>query len=331
MYSLRIINRDELQELLTMEDAIEAVSEAYRLFSTGQAGIFPSIIHEFDPGRNDMDLKAGYMDGAGLYGLKVMSTVADNPARRDMPELSGLVAVFSIETGTPLGLLDGTGITNTRTGAAGAVGARNLARKDSRHLLLIGAGAQGHAQLEGVSRVLPALTDVTVVNRTYDRAKRFVEAVAPDHPAYHMKTAPPADLPDIAGTADVIVTGTSARSALLQSDWIRPGTHITAIGTDMKGKQELDPELFRKASVVVDSRLNALDHGESQYACNNGWITEESVAEIGEVIAGTRAGRTDDEDITIFDATGMALQDILTGNIVLQRAAEKGVGTVVSI
>ena len=331
VYHMRVLNCHDLGQVLTMSEVVGCVEEAYRLFSAKEAGLWPVIFHEFEPGIRDMDIKSGYLEGAGLFGLKVVGYSADNPTRLDSPALSGLVMVMSIETGQPLGLVDGMTVTSLRTGAAGAIGAKWLARKDSRKVLILGAGAQGRAQLEGLMAVMPELEAVTFASRHVETAASCVEEMAPRYPGVVLDHVEWKNIAEPASLSDIIVTCTPAREGFLRKEWIRPGTHINAIGADMTLKQELDPELVSSSRIFVDSLEQTLHHGECHHAYEKGLIREGDVTEIGSVLLGHSGGRTSDEEITLFDATGMALQDIITANLALKRASERDLGSVVTM
>ena len=331
MYHMRVMNSNDLEQVLTMPEVVECVEEAYRLFSTREAGLWPVIFHEFEPGVRDMDIKSGYLEGAGLFGLKIVGYSADNPVKINAPALAGLVMVMSIETGQPVGLVDGMTITNLRTGAAGAIGAKWLARKDSRKVLILGAGAQGRAQFEGLMAVLPNLESVTFSSRHAETAIACVKEMADRYGSVEIDHVDWGNIAEPASKADIIVTCTPAREGFLKQEWVSPGTHINAIGADMTLKQEVDPQLVAASRLFVDSRTQTLHHGECHHAYEKGLISEEDVTEIGSVLIGQKEGRHSDEEITLFDATGMALQDIITANLALTRAAEKGLGSVVTM
>lgn len=331
MYKMRVLNWKDLEGLLPMAEVIECVEKAYNLYSSKQAALWPVIFHEFEPGIRDMDMKSGYLDGAGLFGLKMVGYAADNPKKLNAPALSGLVMVMSIETGQPVGLVDGMTITNVRTGAAGAVGAKWLARKDSQKALIVGTGAQGRAQLEGLVTVMPKLNSVTAASMDPEMDRIYVEEMSAKFPSLSIRSVPWERIGEPASTSDIIVTCTPSREGYLKKDWVKPGTHINAIGADMTLKQEIEPSLVASARLFVDSRSQTLHHGETHHAYDQGLIQEESVTEIGKVIAGGNTGRMTEEDITLFDATGMALQDIITADLALRRATERDLGTIIEM
>lgn len=329
MYPLRLLDRSQFEALVGMAEAIEGVDRAYRLFSRGEAGVFPVIVHQFEPGIREMDLKAGHLSGAGVFGMKMLGWCAENPAR-DLPPLAGLIVVMDVDRQQPIGILDGTPVTFLRTGAAGAVGARTFARKDSRTALIVGAGNQGRAQLWGLSLSMPGLESVSVCDIVDEQAIRFVSEQQARYPALKLAAVPFKELSEAAPAADLIVTCTRSREFFLRKEWISPGTHINAIGADMPGKQELEPALVASAKVFADSPAQVVAKGECQHASKLGLVSMENITEIGAVLEGTRAGRTSPSDVTLFDATGMAIQDLVVGAIALEKAEELKIGTVVN-
>lgn len=331
MYSMRLLNAADLSCILVMKDVTAAVEKAYRLFSRGEAGLYPIISHEFEPEKKEMDIKSGHLKGAGIYGLKIVGYSAENPVKRGVPALAGLVVVMNIETGQPLGLVDGMTVTNMRTGAAGAVGARTLARKDSENVLVLGTGAQGRAQMEGLLEVMPEIRTVRAAGRTRENVEEYAENMHKRFPEVEFLPVPFEDIQSAAEVSDIIVTCTPSHEPIIKRGWVRPGTHITAIGADFPGKQELDEYLTGSATVVADSREQVIRQGECRKACESGLLPPAEIREIGDILEGKAEGRTSPEDITIFDSTGMALQDILTADLAIERAEENGTGTIVEM
>jgi len=328
MYPLRLLDRAQFESLVGMAEAIEGVEQAYRLFSRNEAGVFPVIVHQFEPGKREMDLKAGHLAGAGVFGMKMLGWCSENPGR-SLPPLAGLIVVMDVDRQQPLGIIDGTPVTFLRTGAAGAVGTCAFARKDSKNALIVGAGNQGRAQLWGLSLAMPGLETVSVCDIDDENSTRFVSEQQEKYPAFRFEPVPFSALAKATEEADLIVTCTRSRNFFLKMEWVSPGTHINAIGADMPGKQELEPELVASARVFADSIAQVLAKGECQHAGKLGLISEKSITEIGAVLEGMKPGRFNPSEVTLFDATGMAIQDLIVGAIALRRAEERGVGTVV--
>ena len=332
MYDLQIIDAVQFGSLVTMDDLIPGVEEVYRLYSSGSAGVFPILFREFDPGRVDMDIKSGYMDGAGIYGLKIIGWNRDNPGQLGVPALAGLIVVMDIATQQPLGILEASPVTNLRTGAAGALAARTFARPESERVVIVGSGAQGRAQLMGLSKVLKNMKRVDLFDGHAATAEKMVADVAPLYPGILIATHPFGELEQYVRQADVLVTCTPSKTAFVEAGWFKRGTHVNAIGADIPGKQELVAEALVSADKVFgDARAQVTLKGESQHAVAKGLIDPEAIAEIGEVLNGTKPGRTSPDEITLFDATGMALQDLIAAKIAFARAKERGIGTIVKM
>ncbi len=328
MYSLRILDTRQFKSVIEMTDVIASVEEAYKLYSSGQAGLFPIILHEFETGKNDTDIKSGHLTGAGIYGLKLLGYNIDNP-QRGLPALSGLITLMDIDTQQPLGIVDASAVTYMRTGAAGAVGAQTLARKNSRKVVLVGAGVQGRAQLEGLSYALPGLEEVHIVDVMQEAAVKMVSEKQPVYPGIKLYGHNFSELETVIKQADVIVTCTTAREFFIRNDWVRPGTHINAIGVDMPGKQEVEPSLVASSKVFADSIAQVVVKGECQWASRDNSLPKEKITEIGDVLNGTKEGRASEDEITLFDSTGMALQDLITAKLALDKAKAQNIDTIV--
>ncbi len=326
MYSLRILNSEQTNRLLNMEQALSDVELAYRLFEKGEAEVFPLIVHQFEKGKREMDLKSGHLAGAGIFGMKMLGFCSENP-ERGMPPLSGLIVVMDVDTQQPIGILDGTPITFLRTGAAGGVAAKTFSRKGSKRALIIGAGNQGRAQLQGLASAMPMLEVIDICDIKYESSCSFVNTQNKKYPNFKLRAVPYTGLAEVAGQVDIIVTCTRSREFFLKKEWVKPGTHINAIGTDMPGKQEIDPELMANVKLFGDSRSQVLQKGECQYVAKSGKVSADDITEIGEVLEGSKPGRISEDDITIFDATGMAIQDLIVSAKLLEKAKELSIGT----
>jgi len=305
MTRVRILRADDVREALPMTLCIEAVQAAFVAYSAGEAEL-PSVIHlDVPEAKGEVHVKAGHIHGAPAYAVKVASGFYGlDPAATD-----GLVLVFDATTGAPIAiLLDGGLITDTRTGAAGGVAARWLAPETVDVVAVIGTGIQARRQVEALRCVRPELGEIRVWGRDMDRAMR----------AAHDIGAMVSDSVQEAVTgASVVITATASREPLVRSAWVAPGAHITAVGSDGVGKQELDPELLRRADVVaVDSLDQCRRLGELQHALGEA----DRVVELGRICAGEAAGRTSRGQLTICDLTGVGVQDVAAANAVLANA-----------
>jgi len=316
------LSEDEVQSLLTMDEAIPAVEEAFREHGRGKAQMPPKSYLYYEKYDGDLRTMPAYLEELDATGVKVVNVHPANPAV-GLPTVMAVVILNSPQTGAPIAMMGGTHLTNMRTGAAGAVAARYLARRSSRRVGLVGAGAQARTQLLGLARSFEIET-VIVADLSLDRA-RALERDAKDFlQAEYLLTTEIRDACD----CDILVTTTPSRKPLVKEEWIMDGTHINAIGADAKGKEELDPHLLQRAKVVVDDLAQASHSGEVNVPLTEGlFAPEEIYATIGEVVAGKVQGRADDEEITIFDSTGLAIQDVATATRVHQKALELELGT----
>ena len=306
MPTVRILRADDVRAALPMAACIEAVQEAFVAYRAGRAEL-PGVIHlDVPEAKGEIHVKAGHLHGAPAYAVKVASGFyAQDPAAID-----GLVLVFDASTGAPVAfLLDGGLITDTRTGAAGGVAARWLAPARVGVVAVIGTGIQARRQVEALRCERPEIGEIRVWGRHMDHAAR----------AAHDIGAMVSDSVQEAVTdADVVITCTAAREPLVRAEWVSPGAHVTAVGSDAAGKQELDPALLRRADVfAVDSidqceRLGELQHAPDQAG---------RVVELGAICAGDVPGRTTAEQLTICDLTGVGVQDVAAANAVLANAA----------
>ncbi len=249
---------------------------------------------------------------------------------REDNERFGLPTVFSIliythpESGFPLAICDGSHHTMMRTGSSAAVSAKWLARKDSKVLAIVGAGMVGKGSLATCNEVF-AWDEVRVWSRRQETLDRFVAEEQPQYESFELRAS--TDLEEVVRGADVVVTGTHARGGIVEDAWISPGTHIAALGADLEGEQELEGSILQRARVFVDDIRQCRADGEINVPLREGLIAEDGVAgEIGKVIIGELPGRESDEQITVFDSTGIALQDSATVPLEYERALAAGVG-----
>ena len=332
MKQVAILSKEDTQKVLKIEDVIKAVDSVYRQKAEGKAVVWPMVFYEFEPGVADMDIKSGWLKDSGIFGLKLVSWFLKNP-EKGLPQLTGTLMVMNAETGEPLGFLDAAYITGIRTGAAGALGAKYLARPESEKLLLVGAGHVAQFQIAAMLVLFPELKEIMIYDPLdFEKAVTFAEKM-PDilkddfgistdiRPAFI-----PVDVGEIekaVGESDIIITVTPSRSPIIKESWVRKGTHFSCIGADLPGKEEIDPEIFKVARVFADDIPQCCRVGELEIPVAKGFISAEDVAgEIGDVATGKVQGRENDNQITIFDATGTALLDLITGKLALDKIVE---------
>ncbi|MFQ5877988.1 MAG: ornithine cyclodeaminase family protein [Acidobacteriota bacterium] len=323
-----ILREPEIRARLDMRSCIEVVEEAFAAYSAGRAEL-PEVISLRIPGRRgEIHVKGGHLHGRRHYAVKVASAFQDNPSR-GLPRNDGMVLMFDAETGAPAAfLLDNGYLTDLRTGAAGGVAARHLARRDARVVGVVGCGVQARYQLEALALVR-AFREVRIYGRRPERARRCAEEMArrAGTPA-GCRFAAAASVREAVQGADVVITVTPSREPLVKAEWLAPGAHVTAVGSDEPDKQELHPEVLARADrVVADSRAQCLRMGEIHHAVASGAIPESKIdAELGEIAAGRRPGRRGESEITVCDLTGVGVQDVAAAGAALERARAAGAG-----
>ena len=340
MGKLLILSERDVRELFTLTDALEAVEGAYRQKAEGTGVAWPMVYAEFDPGVADMDIRAGDLKESEVFGLKLTAWFSKNPAH-GLPEIYGTTLICSDTTGEPLALLNASAITGLRTGAAGALGLKWLGRKDARTLAVAGAGAQSVYQVAAALVAVPSIERVLVwdpVSPTapIERVERMRTEVADLLAAcgaertYSLEAV--ADGAEAVGSADAVVTITPARTPIIQDAWVQPGCHISCVGADMPGKQEVASAIHARARLFADDIEQSVTSGELEIPCTEGAITRESFAgELGQVIAGMVPGRTAEDEITVFDTSGIAVQDLASSAVIYERARKQGLGTYVEL
>jgi ornithine cyclodeaminase/alanine dehydrogenase len=319
-----LLSRKDIASLVTLDDCIDAVESAFRDHAQGKS-LGTGILH-MDAPDGEFHIKAGGLHEPSLYfALKANAGFFNNAERFGLPNIQGLILVYSAENGYPLAVLDSLGITGKRTGAATAVAAKYLARPDSKIATICGCGTQGRVQLRSLAKVLP-IEKAHAYSIFEGEADRFASEMGSE---LGIDVVPAAALESAVGASDVCVTCTPAREYFLKEEYVRPGSFIAAVGADSPDKQELDPKLIANNTLVVDLAEQCVDVGELHHALKAKLMTEADVhAELGDIIAGKKPGRTRDDEITIFDSTGTALQDTAAAIVAYERARQSGAGQV---
>jgi ornithine cyclodeaminase/alanine dehydrogenase len=325
MMKTLLLKKEEVRRLIGMKEVIAAVEEAYKAFNSGQVMQPPYIGIDLPGHRGEIDFKLGYNQANELISMKASSGgFTGNPEQYGVPNGMGTVLLFDGRSGALLCVMDGSLLTGLRTGAAGAVSVKALARKNARKITSIGTGNQARMQIRAIREVMK-IEEIHAWDHHPETLAKFKADIESefDIPVVMAKSKQEA-----VAQADILVTTTRGKGSLVEAGWVRPGTHIVAIGTDAPGKQELDPQIFRGAKIVVDSMAQCIEKGESQHPLNRQIIAREDIhAEIGELLLGRKPGRESDEEVTIFDSTGMAIQDNTTAGKIYRNALERQAGT----
>ena len=314
MYDL---NKSQIMELFQFDNAAKVISAAYIASSSGnvQTG---DVVHLSFPGSNgDCHVKSGHINNAESYVIKIASGFYDNPSK-GLPSSNGMMLAFSASTGEPKAILRDEGwLTDMRTGIGGAVATKALAAKNAEKVLIIGSGIQAQFQAKCLASLMP---ERPFNFNIWGRNTSAAAALAEELRGYNLNADVAKNLDEEVPLADIIITTTPATSSLFGDNLVRPGTHITAIGADTHGKQELPTSLIESASLLVcDMISQSLNHGEFQVI--NDTDLSKKVLELGNILSNSCAGRTSDYDITIADLTGIAAQDIAITTGIIDAAA----------
>lgn len=315
------LSEDDVKSVLKMDDAVMAVENAFRDHGLGRTQMPPKSYLYFSRHDGDLRTMPAYLEGLDSAGVKIVNVHPGNPGR-GLPTVMATFVLNSPETGAPLAVMGATYLTSMRTGAAGGIAAKYLARPGSKVVGMVGAGAQARTQLMSLAGFFK-IESVIVSGRSIESARTFEKDARAFLNCEYIPTSNPQDACD----CDILVTTTPVRSPIVKDSWVKPGTHINAIGADAKGKQELETDLTRRAKIVVDDMVQAVHSGEVNVPISEGKLKPEEIyAQIGDIVAGKVTGRTSEEEITIFDSTGLAIQDVATGRMVYEKAIGAGKG-----
>jgi ornithine cyclodeaminase len=309
-----VMSLQEIKQRLNLEDSenfqriVQAQERGFMALTRGDA-VVPPVFHMlFDSGYSgDLHVKGAHLVGGDVYVIKMATGFGENPTAFGIPASQGLMIVGSVKTGKAIALLQDEGyLTDLRTALAGLIAARYLAPKKVTAIGVLGTGGQARLQVQYL-KSQTTCREVYVWGRSPERVEEYVR----DMESHEFDVHRAATAAEVARTCNLIITTTASKEFLLRADDIRPGTHITAMGTDAPGKQELDPRIFSKATLaVVDSKSQCMHHGDSHYAIEQGTITASELVELGQVIADPTLRRTEEDSITVADLTGVGVQDL---------------------
>lgn len=319
-----VLSKQDIQTALPMRDAIEAMKRAFKQLYLGKATV-PARIHIDVPEHNGTTLfMAGYLNEDKNIAVKIVSVFADNP-EKNLPVINAIVVIIDAETGIAQAILDGTYLTAIRTGAAAGAATDFLAREDASRAAIFGAGPQGRTQLEAMCAIRP-IRQVWVFDISPEASQSFAREMAQKTAATIQVARNPSEA---VANADIICTATNSAHPVFNDRDIRPGTHINAVGVYKPHMQEVPADTVKRARIVVDSREASMgEAGDLLLPIKQGIITQEHIyAELGEVVAGTKPGRTSEEEITLFKSVGIAVQDAAAASAVLTKAESLNLGS----
>jgi len=326
-----ILTDNEVGSLLSMEEVIEAVEEAFKEKGLGHVQMPSKPYLFFERYSGDLRVMPSYLKRMDIAAVKVVNSHPKNPSSYGLPTVIATVILIDPKNGAPLAIMGGAHLTAMRTGAAGGIAAKHLARRDSRIVGLVGAGVQARSQLSALLTVYGKLKEVRICDKVEEARNKFIAETEPQYG--HLS-----DLVPVAGAekavegADIVVTTTPSKQPIVMDEWISEGTHLNCIGADAPAKEELDPAIMKRAKIVVDDWEQASHCGEIGVPLAKGMIKKEDIwGSIGEIVAGLKEGRSSQKEITVFTSTGLAIQDAVTAKLAYEKAQAGNIGRTIEL
>lgn len=338
MSKIKVLNEEDIKKIINMELALNAVEKAYMQKNSNKGNVWPLVFYEYEHNVFDLDIRSGNLDDSSAYGLKLISYNENNP-NNNMPKVFATSLICDSKSGKPLALLNAAPITSFRTGAAAGIGAKYLARKDSENLLVVGCGNIAIYSIAAVLITMPNIKNVYICNpknhksilNKFENIKETVNNILEkSNHEVNVNFICEENIESAVKSSDIIVTATPSEKAMIKSEWVKAGTHFSCMGACMEGKQEIDVNLFENAVVYADDKGQCVKSGELQNAYKEK-ILNDIDGEIGELILNKKSGRTSDEEITIFDSTGLFIQDLATSIELLEKSNDLNIGVEVEI
>ena len=309
--STLLLDRKAVNDLINMSDVLYVVEEAFRMWGNGKGNMPAKAYLLVEHG----DFRAMPAALPGCAGMKWVNAHPQNRSR-NLPSVMAVMIYNDPETGYPLAIMDGTKITAYRTGAAAAIASKYLARQDSHTIGIVGAGCQSYTQIMAHAD----LFDISSIN-VFDISKAAVDRLIDSFPEFSIRNCSMQE----AVASDIVCTLTPSHSPIIKKEWIASGTHINAVGADAAGKEELDPSILKEAIVVVDDLRQASAGGEINVPIQRGlYSTNEVYGTLSELVIGNKKGRTDNYVVSVFDSTGVAIEDLAVAKLLFEKAQQSG-------
>lgn len=325
-----LLSEQEVTELLQIDEVMEAVENAFREKALGYTQMPPKVYLNFAKYNGDVRAMPAYLERLDVASVKIVNSHPENPQKFGMPTVSATVFLLDPRNGALLSIMGGNRITAIRTAAAGGIAVKYLANKDSKIASFIGAGVQARAQLLALLLVFPNLEEIRVCDISPKAAEAFASEAK--NKAAQCRVVVVGNEQEAVHEAEIVITTTPSKKPLVFDAWVSEGTHFNCIGADAPLKEEIDPAILKRAKIVVDDWEQAAHSGEINVPFSQGILSRKDVwAELGEIVAGTKPARTSKEEITVFDSTGLAIQDAATVELVYKKAMSRKTGFFINI
>lgn len=322
-----LLTGKQVKKLLQMKDVLEAVENAFKHKGLGKVQMPPKVYLFYEKFDGDLRTMPSYVEDMDVSAVKIVNVHPQNAKTYGMRTVMALLVLINPHTGAPLAVMDATHITDMRTGGASAIASKYLARPNPRILGIIGAGNQARTQMLALITHYGRFDEVRIYDMFPEKSKALAREFRRHYKENLGKVKAVATAKETVVDSDIVVTCTSARAPIVMDEWVKDGTHFNCIGADAPGKQEMDPKILKRARLVIDDWEQASHSGEINVPLSKGELTKDDVnAEIGEIVAGLKPGRENDEQITVFCSTGLAVQDCLTAKIVYDSAVAQKIG-----
>lgn len=324
-----LLSTNDMKKLLHMNDVLTAVETAFRLRGLGRVQMPPKMYLFFEKYNGDIRCMPSYIEDLDISAVKIVNVHPDNPKKNHMRTVMATLVLIDPKTGAPLAVMDGSHITDMRTGAASGVASKYLARKDSRNLGMIGAGRQSRTQILAILDTFSRLDEVRIFDILPAASKALCEEIQRSYSKRIQIVKAVDDPKDAVEGMDIVCTCTPARKPIVKESWVSKGQHFNCIGADAPGKQEMEGAILKKAKVVIDDWEQASHSGEINVPISQGLLSQEDIyGNIGDIVAGKLPGRRSHDEITVFCSTGLAIQDAVTAKLAYDAAKKKKVGHV---
>ncbi len=323
-----ILTGKQVQKLLDMKDVLGAVENAFMHKGLGKVQMPPKVYLFYEKYDGDLRTMPSYVEDMDVSAVKIVNVHPQNQKNFGMRTVMAVLVLVNPHTGAPLAFMDATHITDMRTGAAGAVASKLLARPNPRNVGIIGAGNQARTQMLAHITQFGRFEEVRIFDIFPEKGRALAREFRRKYKEQIGKVKVVKEAKDAVTGSDIVITVTSARSPVVLDEWVSPGTHFDCMGADAPGKQEMDPKILKRARLVIDDWEQASHSGEINVPLSKGELIKEDVdAEIGHIAAGLKPGRENDDQVTVFCSTGLAIQDCLTAKIAYDAAVQQKIGT----
>jgi alanine dehydrogenase len=325
-----LLSEEEIAELFTIGEVMEVVENAFKEKTLGYAQMPPKVYLAFQRYNGDLRTMPAYMERLDIAAVKIVNSHSENPKKYGLPTVSATIMLLDPKNGSLLSIMGGNNITAMRTAAAGGIAVKYLANRNSKVAGFIGAGVQARTQLLALLFASPSIEEIRVWDLSTNAADSFISDSRAK--ATHCRFIHAKETREAVSGVDIVITTTPSREPLVMDSWVSDGTHFNCIGADAPSKEELDSAILRRAKIVVDDLEQASHSGEINVPWSRGILSKKDIwGELGEIVNGTKLARTSDSEITVFDSTGLAVQDAVTAELVYKKAVAKKNGHFITI